>query len=180
MINATTAVLFDFDSTLRDSRERHHLSPVFDPAKTWHDYSVAGLHDTPIDGTIAVMKALHPYHQVHIVSGSNESARLESMEWLRKYVQTGWDFLKLRNDADTRPNGEYKVSYVQALRARGVEVIAFYEDWWPAAQDLRAVGVPVVVVNPGYPCPQCGLEPGQPVAQVDNLEADSSAEGAAG
>jgi hypothetical protein len=171
VINATTAWCFDLDSTLRDSRQRHHLSPVHDPSKTWHDYSVAGVDDTPIDGPIAVMKALHHYHQIHIVSGSNESALNETALWLRRHVGSGWDFVKLRADGDTTQNGAYKVAYVRKLRAQGIAVAGFFEDWWPAAQDLRAEGVPVVVVNPGYPCAECGLEPGETarVQQVDNI-----------
>jgi hypothetical protein len=159
LITAHQAVCFDLDSTLRDSRQRHHSSPVQDPTKTWNDYFQLGHLDTPMPGPIALMKILYPHYQVHIVSGSGEIARGQTLDWLRKNAGSGWDFVALRAEDDHTENGVYKAAYVQKLQKRGIEVVLFFEDWGPAARSIHVLtGVPPVVVNPLYPCTSCGFD----------------------
>lgn len=159
MRTAVQAVCFDLDSTLRDSRQRHHLTPIRNPDNpeiTWDTYSAAGAKDTPIIGAIALTSMFFQHYQVHIVSGSGESARPQTTEWLlRNGVR--WDFLKLRTG--DQPNGEFKVANIEALRAKGTECVLFVEDWGPVAREIEEkTSVPVLVVNPLYPCQNCEFD----------------------
>lgn len=164
--NASTVVLCDLDSTIRNSSQRHHLSPVNNPSSTWHDYSVAGINDTPMPGTITLLRLLSPYHQVHIISGSNESARNETMSWLRTHVGLNYiDAVRLRSFDDTldgapTPNGAYKVAYARELEARGLQVVLALDDWPEVVTALSDAGYPVICVSAMYPCPSCGAAPG--------------------
>jgi hypothetical protein len=169
--DARTAVLFDLDSTLRNSRQRHHLSPKAAGAN-WHDYSMAGINDEPMQGPITALRLFWPHHQIHIVSGSNESARANTAQWLDRHVGLNWiDGIHLRAEEDFSESGPYKVAHVLALREQGIETVLFFEDWPPAAQYIEAVGlVPAVCVNPCYPCKTCGVDPvaGALAGQIDS------------
>lgn len=159
MRTAVQAVCFDLDSTLRDSRQRHHLTPRRNPDNpeiTWDTYSAEGIHDTPILGPIALTHLLYPHYQIHIVSGSGQAVQALTIEWLMKHSVT-YDFLKLRTD-DT-PNGEFKVRYIEQLRAKGTQTALFVEDWGPVAREIeQRTDVPVLVVNPLYPCTECEFD----------------------
>jgi hypothetical protein len=165
MITADTAVLFDLDSTLRNSRQRHHLAPkrvdgALDPTADWHDYSAAGIHDEPMVGPITALKLHYPHHQTHIISGSNGSAMNYTVGWLDTYVGLQYlDHIQLRADGDRTPSGLYKVSYARKVEARGVKVVLVYENWVPAVRELQEAGFPTVCVNPCYPCRTCGTDP---------------------
>jgi beta-phosphoglucomutase-like phosphatase (HAD superfamily) len=158
-VSPVTAVLFDLDSTLRDSRHRHYLSPAVNPDSTWHDYSAAGVYDAPMPGPITALRLLHEFNQVHIVSGSNESARDLTMGWLTEHIGLEYiDHVALRADGDFSPNGLLKVNYARQLEQDGTKVVLFWEDWPSAAEELEKAGYPVVCVNPRYPCLACGAD----------------------
>lgn len=163
-------VCFDLDSTLRNTKQRHHLLPknrpeVFaeDPAKAWLDYALAGELDEPIVPAVLLYKLLlwqrlpgsyARRHQTHIVSGSDEGARAETQAWLRKRG-LWFDALRLRT-AEDRAAGDtsldyMKIEYVRGLQAKGLKVTLFFEDWAPLAKSIQeATSVPVVVLNPMY------------------------------
>ena len=147
-----TAVLADLDSTLADTRQRWPLSPMVNPDTTWADYSAACAGDVPLHGPIAVLRLLWPHHEIHIVSGSNASARPHREAWLDRH-QVPYDYLRLRGDTEEEiPNEGIKTGYVGWLRYRGTEPVLFLEDWAPAAAAIwEATRVPVLGVNPFYP-----------------------------
>jgi hypothetical protein len=166
--------LWDFDSTLRDSAQRHHLSPANCPGSTWDDYSAAGIDDEPMHGPIMTLRLFHAMGlRNHIISGSNESAHALSLEWLSLHVGLQHiESVRLRAAGDHRENGAYKAAYVEEVRARSLIPVVFFEDWPPAAEHIqRETGVPVVVVNPCYPCKNCGLTAEQiaRIGQTDNV-----------
>jgi hypothetical protein len=144
-----TAVLFDKDSTLFDTRQRWYLSPMRDPRSSWSRYSQACTGDAPMPGPIQALRLHYQHHQVHIVSGASDDARLEIIELLSMH-EVPYDVLRLKAPTDQRENAEYKVAYAEELRASGIEPVLFYEDWGPAAARIATV-VPVIGVNPFYP-----------------------------
>lgn len=151
MKQAKTAVVFDKDSTLFNTFQRWHLSPMRDPESSWERYSQACIDDEPIPGTIRAAELHWPHHQIHICTGASATAEHVARQQL---VIAGvcYDYLKMKAIGDNRPNEEYKIAYIEELRAAGVEVVLFYEDWGPAAHAIEErTGVPVVGVNPFYP-----------------------------
>lgn len=146
-----TAVGFDIDSTLADTRHRWSLSPMADPASDWGRYCDARMGDTPIAGTVAALRAHYLYHQVHLFSGSEDSSGPVTRRWLDRH-RIPFDALRQRPAGDDRGNAELKIDFIGDLRTAGIEVVLFYEDHPDVAREIGAkTGVPVLVVNPCYP-----------------------------
>lgn len=146
-----TAVLFDLDSTLGDTRQRWHLSPLADPQSDWDAYCAARMGDVPLLGPVTAARLHYPHHQVHLCSGSQDTSREVTCAWLARH-RVPYDALYQRPPGDDRSNVDLKVGYIEMLRARGVRVVLAYEDFPPVALEIpRRTGVPVVCVNPCYP-----------------------------
>ena len=141
---------FDLDSTIADTAHRQHLMPHRMPGSTWDDYAAACPDDAPVDGVVAVMRALWPTHQIHIVSGRSCSARQLTEDWLKRHA-VPWDVLHLRGPGDITGNALAKAGYLNKLRDSGLEPIVFFEDWPKVAEIIRReAGVPVVLVSAGH------------------------------
>jgi hypothetical protein len=146
-----TAVGFDLDSTLADTRHRWRLSPAADPESTWDRYCAARAGDRPIPGTVAALRAHYLYHQIHLFSGSEASSEGVTRQWLDRH-RIPFDSLRQRMPGDRRSNAEIKIAYIRELHASGTEMILYYEDHPDVARDIEAeTDVPVLVVNPCYP-----------------------------
>lgn len=147
----TTAVLYDLDSTVRDTRHRHHLSPVADPSSTWKLYALACEDDPPIRGTVARMRLDWPHHQVHLVSGADPVSESMTRAWLGQHVGPYWDALHLRYGGSVEDNAQVKAAYVAELHAAGIDVVLAYEDRPEVGLRLTELtSVPVVTINPCY------------------------------
>ena len=141
---------FDLDSTIANTEHRRHLMPHVTPGSTWDDYAAACPGDTPVEGVIAVMRALHPTHQIHIVSGRSGSAEALTRAWLAEH-DVPYDFLCLRGAGDVSANGMAKARYLTGLAGQGVKPVVFFDDWPGAAEIIREeAGVPVVLVSAGH------------------------------
>jgi hypothetical protein len=141
---------FDLDSTIANTEHRRHLMPHVTPGSTWDDYAAGCTDDMPVEGVIAVMRALHPTHEIHIVSGRSQSAEALTRAWLARH-DVPFDVLHLRGPGDITANGEAKADYLLALAKSGVWPAVFFEDWPPVAEIIREkAGVPVVLVNAGH------------------------------
>jgi FMN phosphatase YigB (HAD superfamily) len=146
-----TAVGFDLDSTLCDTRHRWHLSPMADPESSWAVYCAARTGDTPIAGTVAAARLHYLYNQIHIWSGSESSSDAVTRRWLNRH-RVPFDDLRQRPLGDDRPNAEVKIGFIEELRARGIETVLYFEDIPDVAAEIHEkTGVPVLVVNPCYP-----------------------------
>lgn len=145
-----TAVVYDWDSTLANTKHRWHLAPTVNAESSWDIYSQACGDDIPLAGTARRMQMDYVHHQVHICSGSAASAREQRISWLQKHCLL-YDYLQLRATGDRRPNGQIKIDYVKQLQADGIEVVLFYEDWPKVGRQIQeATGVPVLGINPFY------------------------------
>jgi hypothetical protein len=146
-----TAVGFDLDSTLCDTRHRWGLSPMADPESTWDVYCAARLGDAPILGTVTTARLFYLTNQIHIWSGSEATSDAVTRTWLSRH-RVPFDDLRQRPEGDHRPNAELKISFILDLRERGIETVLYYEDMPDVATEIYdKTGTPVVVVNPCYP-----------------------------
>jgi hypothetical protein len=155
----SSAVCWDLDSTLADTRHRFHLIEKIKAGEaTWDEHSLACADDEPLTSAIALMRLLFPHHTQHIVSGRSTVAAYQTRVWLEKH-QVPFDALCLRRPDDFTENGLIKVRYVRELQAQGIKVVCFFEDWPPAAAVIRELtGVPTVVLTPPQRAP--GVAPG--------------------
>ncbi len=148
-------VCFDLDSTIADTLHRQWMVEEIKASRnkgpTWEDYSLACSDDKPIEGTIALTQQLKRNWLVFIVTGRSSAARELTEDWLSKH-QVAYDGLLMRPAGDRTPNGQYKIDVINQLRDEGYKPVLFVEDFPEAAEEIRkATGVPVLLVNPGYP-----------------------------
>jgi hypothetical protein len=144
-----SAVCWDLDSTLADTRHRFHLIEKIKAGEaTWDEHSLACTDDEPLTGAISLMRLLAPHHTQHIVSGRSAVAAYRTRAWLEKH-QVPFDEICLRRRDDFTENGLIKARYVRELQALGIQVVMFFEDWPPVAAVVHEMtGVPAVVLTP--------------------------------
>jgi hypothetical protein len=152
-------MVWDLDSTVADTLHRQHLVPAIraggEGAPTWDDYSVLSMGDTPVEGSVALMRELSGFTHV-AASGRSDKALVMTREWAARNGLPLADVI-LRPEGDHTPNGKWKVAVIAALRRAGADVRLFFEDWDESAAYIREhAGVPVVGINPFYPEKQEG------------------------
>lgn len=150
------AVAFDLDSTIANTLHRQWMvkeiqtKPKFPGQKTWDDYSMACADDTPIEGTVAMMRLISSF-PIFIITGRSAAARDLTRAWLRMH-QVPFDGLLMRPAGDRTPNGRYKVEVLRRLQREGYDVKLFVEDFPDAAEYITEhTGVPCLLVNANYP-----------------------------
>lgn len=149
------AVGFDLDSTIAHTYHRQWMvkeiqaRPKFPGQKTWDDYSMECENDTPIEGTVALMRSL-PYLKF-IITGRSAGAMGLTREWLAKH-DIPYDGLLMRPAGDRTPNGKYKVQMLRRIADEGYKVFLFVEDYPEAAEYITEhTGIPCLLVNANYP-----------------------------
>jgi hypothetical protein len=148
-VTPTKVVTFDLDSTLASTYHRQHM--IKPKGTDWEAYSLASAADTPIEGTVVLLRMLGATYPVHIITGRSDAAFDMTRYWL---IQHGIpvDGLWMRPAGDRTPNGKYKIARILHLRESGQEPVLHVEDYPEAGDEIRAAtGVPVLLVNPNYP-----------------------------
>jgi hypothetical protein len=155
----TRVVLWDLDSTLANTAHRQPMVPAIraKTGPTWEDYSMACVDDTPVEGTVALVRLIASLADLptgnvrqYGVSGRSEAARQLTLDWFTRH-EVPLDDLYLRPAGDHTPNGKYKVGVINQLREAGTDVLLFVEDWKETADYIHAkTGVPVLVVQGDY------------------------------
>jgi len=159
----TPTVCWDLDSTLRSSVQRRHLLPEVRAGRaTWDDYSALADKDAPIPGAVQLVRMLErDFFQV-AVTGASAATLGMTRAWCKEYDVPLDDFM-MRPAGDETENGVWKVSCVKKLRAYGLDVQLFVEDWEPIAKFIaQETDVPVLGVNP--------FDPDAMYVTTDNLE----------
>lgn len=147
-----TAVIYDLDSTLADTRHRWHLAPAEGNTYTWMDYAGACGKDPVIRGTAERMKMDWQQHEVHIASGRSGESYPQTVSWLESNALRPWyDYLTLRGIGDDRANSQIKIDRILYVESQGIQVVMVYEDHPAVGRAIiAATGVPVLGVNPFY------------------------------
>jgi hypothetical protein len=154
-------ITWDLDSTIAHTGHRQHMvAAIKDGHATWDDYSLACDADTPISGTVQLMRLLKNRYQLIIVTGRSEVARAKTEAWLRQH-DVPCDQLIMRAQGSHEPNGRFKVGAIRQLEKTGCTVLLHVEDWPEAADYIREhTGLMVLCVNPEY-------EPSLPHANIN-------------
>jgi hypothetical protein len=142
--------LWDLDSSLADTQHRHWIIPeIKAKAKTWDDYSMLCVDDTPILGPIAVMRALDS-HFHFALSGRAECARRHTYQWAITH-EIPLDELILRPTGSRVNVGVWKVSKIRYLQRMGFDISFMAEDNPDIGRRIHEeTGVPVLGLNPFY------------------------------
>lgn len=150
-------VFCDLDSTLCDTRQRWHLIRPGDERRftDWVAYSMACADDAPVVGTVTLLRLLVSAIDVRIVilSGRNVAATDLTVEWLERH-EVPYDGLLLRDDArfGRIPNGRYKREQILSwmIEHPHDEAFLMIDDYPAVAPHLAEIGVPTLIVDPGY------------------------------
>lgn len=159
-------VCVDLDSTLCDTSHRHHLVLQGDERVNtdWVAYSLACAEDAPIEGACRLVRLLHAYYRIVLVSSRDEQARSLTENWLARH-DVPFDELIL-GGSDGAPAGlaEFKAHHVAALLERGEEVALVVDDMPGLPDALAPLEVPVLTVRPPYDRADATPAPGPPAA----------------
>lgn len=141
----------DLDSTLADTRHRHHMIDRVN-GTDWEAYSKACVDDDVIEPTRVIVETYYAFGvEVHYVTGRVEESRHETLQWLRKKalpVDGLW--------MDEQPNRFDSKSHALYKRDRVLEVIAHHphlehllhvDDWPDVKVRLEEQGVPCLCVR---------------------------------
>jgi len=149
---ARSVICVDLDSTLCDTRHRHHLVlPGDERDQTdWVAYSLACGDDEPIDGVVQLVRLLSRHHHIALVSSRDEQARKLTEQWLSDQ-EVPYDVLLLGGTDDV-PQGleDFKVHHVRRLHAAGYEVALVVDDLPSLAEAMSVIGVSTLTVRPPY------------------------------
>lgn len=147
-----TAVVFDLDSTIADTRHRHPMiEQVRNGEKTWDDYAAAAVGDTVVPGTRRLVDLLWPYHEIHVITGRPVSTWEATKRWLVDNKVKA-DYIACLTPDGEVPDNDRKLWYLQQARLQDVEVVLYVEDWPDTVQKVMTdAGVPALCVNPMYP-----------------------------
>lgn len=148
-------VACDLDSTIANTQHREHLAPpgaLRADVDNWIAYSQACIGDPVIAGVAELIRILHfaAGYDIHFVSGRNEEALPQTIEWLEKN-DIPWAEIRLHAADDLRHNGEYKAQYIKGLIAEGRDVKLMLEDHIEVCEVIEELtGVPCITVRPRY------------------------------
>jgi hypothetical protein len=104
-------IVVDLDGTLADISHRVHLAQ----AKAWDDFHALAQDDKIIASTAQIVSALAHFFTIIVVTGRNERLRPGTEGWLQKQDATPFiSAVLMRPDDDYRPDGEMKLSLLEA------------------------------------------------------------------
>lgn len=134
-------VIFDLDGTLADGRHRLHALPKKSPEepRSWDEFNRLSIHDTPIYDNIEICNALYADDkEIVILTGRNEIAREDTVEWLRIH-DVHYDRLIMRGYDDARKDIYTKE---EAIKQIGVwNVLCAFDDLPHVVKHLRGMGI---------------------------------------
>jgi predicted TIM-barrel fold metal-dependent hydrolase len=136
-------VTFDLDSTLADTRHRHHMIAEDKVSTDWRAYSKACANDSVILPAVVLLRMLqnNRFVRIAIISGRDEAARLETEKWL---ADNGIECdLLLLNGHTTHydTHEDYKIGRIrEACETLAAVHVLHVDDWPPVAKALTAQG----------------------------------------
>lgn len=143
------SIYVDMDGTLFDVEHRRHFLQQTPPRwDLFHDHIQ---FDTVFEHTKAVVLALKAAGYAIIIG----TARTGTPKWTAMTTaqltenDIPWDDLYIRNENDQRPDEIVKVEMLEQMRADGWDIQFALDDRQKVVDAFRAVGLPVMQVNPG-------------------------------
>ena len=144
----------DLDSTLADTRQRHHMVLPGDQRDDtdWVAYSLACEADEPIEGTCQLVRILSAEHRIVVLSRRDEAARELTTQWLERHGVPFDELILGGVDGVPADQHEFKVHHLRAMLDRGEKVVLMVDDLPGLDTAVAAAGldVPVLRVQPPY------------------------------
>jgi hypothetical protein len=139
-------VIVDLDGTIADMR--HRLPFIKGPGKKdWKMFHLACLSDTPKEDIITVVNALYNAGQViHIISGRNTVAFLDTVQWLTNHGVLHHT-LNMRKHSDRRDDTVVKEAIANRLELTPENTLCIFEDRQRVVDHWRELGFTVCQVD---------------------------------
>lgn len=138
-------ITFDLDSTLADTRHRHHMINP-EGGTDWRAYALACEADPIIEPVRQMWLALERDHDIWVVSARHRDAERKTRAWLERHGLFPQGMVLGGNG--TGSHEDFKVQAVQRVRDAFGPVLFHVDDWPPVAVALRAAGFNCVTVTP--------------------------------
>ncbi len=145
----TDAIIVDIDGTLAlcspDSGEARHRGIN---CRSWHNASVEEVSaDTPNAPVIEIVRALADKYPLIFITGRKAMYAECTLKWLDEHKLLFGGFgerhLHMRDDADVRPDVDYKRQlYIAKIRPEH-NIVAVFDDLRPVVRMWRACGLTV-------------------------------------
>lgn len=140
-------VTFDLDSTLCDTRHRHHMIKR-EGGTDWKAYALAHQDDALVPAAAALWRVLERSAEVWVVSGRSEAAAVSTRAWLADHGLRPAGLALMPPLLEHLDHGTYKRRQIEAIRElTGRPVVLHVDDWPPVQVALEPIGVPVLVVQ---------------------------------
>jgi hypothetical protein len=142
-------VVFDLDSTIRDTRQRRNLCPTVNPESTWDHYHAAGWADRPLIGGLRLVHLLQVACDIHVVTFAPEWARVATERWIKDRFLC--ESLHMHDGKYGEDSLQFHVDRVGWLLEQGRQVHLVVQDQPKIAVAIQAEHhIPVLCVNPCY------------------------------
>jgi phosphoglycolate phosphatase-like HAD superfamily hydrolase len=146
--------IFDIDGTLADASHRMHF--IQGPEKNWDAFFAACVDDKPHEHICELALQLSYLQDAWVifVSGRSDQVRIQTRDWLFKYVyktKYNGDLIRLymRKHGDHRPDHVVKLELLEKLRNNGWRPIMAFDDRDQVVRMWRNAGVPCAQVAEG-------------------------------
>lgn len=142
-------VVFDLDSTIRDTRPRRSLCPTVNPESTWDRYHAAGWGDPPLAGGLRLAALLQLSHDIIVTTFAPEWNRVSTEHWLGRHM--AWRRLVMHDGRYGDDSLQFHVSAMRMLLGLGLEIDLVVQDQPKIAVAIQnEFDIPVLCVNPCY------------------------------
>ncbi len=138
--------IFDLDGTLANGDHRvHHILKT---PRDWDSFYAECGADAPIRHNIEILLSVGERHEVFIVTGRGAQVRAQTMAWLAQHIfPFTEEDVYMRAVGDHRDDAVIKIEALEAIRARGYEPLAAFEDRDRSVAAWRAAGIPCLQVT---------------------------------
>lgn len=141
-------VLVDVDGVIADGWHRQHF--LQNGRRDWKNFFANAPHDTPIEGSIALLEHFDEALGVVLLTARPDELRAATVDWLVDYGYR-WDLLVMRGRADARfSSPDFKRRSVEVLRQRGFEPRLAMDDDQRNVDMFRDLGIETLYVHSGY------------------------------
>lgn len=151
-----TVVIFDADSTLFDTSQRHHLSPrqnIGNPEVTWDSYASTCNKDEVFPGVVELARLLKAAgHLVYIVTARSGKWRDHTLEAINRHDVPCDLLYMLEENAPQHHQDDHEAFKRETLQhiRKSAKVVLAVEDWPHLVKMYENEGVPAVCVKPMY------------------------------
>jgi len=141
-------VLVDVDGVIANGWHRQHF--LQNGNRDWKGFFANAVHDTPIEGSIALTHQFDPATAVILLTARPHNLHAITVEWVGEHGHR-WDLLIMRGRSDGGLSSpDFKQRSVTELHERGFVPELAIDDDQRNIDMFRSLGLPALYFHSGY------------------------------